>query len=101
MLFNVLNNAIKNSTEHQQIEIKTVLANGRFSVIIADCGRGMTPKELEMLFARFRKKLSPDQDSTGIGLAITKTIADFHDIVISVASEPAKGTRFTFLFPEK
>ncbi len=101
MLFNVLNNAIKNSSEHQHIGIKTVLANGRFSVIVADCGRGMTPKELDLLFARFRKKLNPNQDSTGIGLAITKTIADFHDIVISVASEPGEGTRFTFLFPEK
>lgn len=101
MLFNVLNNAIKNSSEHQHIEIKTVLATGRFSVIIADNGRGMTPKELDQLFERFRKKLNPNQDSTGIGLAITKSIADFHDIVISVTSKPGEGTRFTFIFPEK
>jgi signal transduction histidine kinase len=77
------------------------LANGRFSIIIADNGRGMTPKELDLLFARFRKKLNPNQDSTGIGLAITKSIADFHDIVISVTSKPGEGTRFNFLFPEK
>jgi len=101
MLFNVLNNAIKNSSEHQHIEIKTLHTNGRFSVIIADNGRGMTPGELGLLFARFRKKLSPDKDSTGIGLAITKSIADFHDTVISVTSKPGEGTRFTFLFPEK
>lgn len=100
MLFNVLNNAIKNSSEHQHIEIKIVVANGRYGVIVADNGRGMTPRELDQLFARFRKKLNPNQDSTGIGLAITKSIADFHNIVISVTSKSGEGTRFTFLFPK-
>ena len=100
MLFNVLNNAIKNSSEHQHIEIQTVLDNGRFTVIIADNGRGMTPQELDLLFARFRKKLNPKEDSTGIGLAITKSIADFHNIQISVTSRPGEGTKFSFLFPE-
>ncbi len=28
----------------------------------------------------------------------TKTIADFHDISISVESEPGKGTKFSFVF---
>lgn len=40
------------------------------------------------------------EDGTGIGLAIAKTIADFHKIVISVTSEVGKGTSFSFLFPE-
>jgi len=39
-------------------------------------------------------------EGTGIGLAIAKTIADFHNIDVKVASESGKGTIFTFLFPE-
>jgi signal transduction histidine kinase len=39
-------------------------------------------------------------EGTGIGLAIAKTIADFHGIDVSVTSDQGKGTRFTFLFPQ-
>jgi signal transduction histidine kinase len=38
-------------------------------------------------------------DGTGIGLAIAKTIADFHNIEIAVSSEAGKGTTFIFHFP--
>ena len=38
-------------------------------------------------------------DGTGIGLAIAKTIADFHEISIEVHSEPGSGTKFSFIFP--
>jgi signal transduction histidine kinase len=40
-----------------------------------------------------------DDDGTGIGLAITKSIADFHKIDVSVSSEVEKGTTFSFIFP--
>jgi signal transduction histidine kinase len=59
----------------------------------------MTEKQLEIIFSRFRTKLDPEIDSTGIGLAITKSIADFHAIEIKVTSEPGKGTEFCFIFP--
>ena len=100
MLFNVLNNAIKNSSAQQLIEIKTVRQDSRFEVVISDSGRGMKEEELTALFSRFSKKLYPDEESTGIGLAIAKSIADFHNIIISVTSNPGEGTIFSFLFPE-
>jgi signal transduction histidine kinase len=39
-------------------------------------------------------------EGTGIGLAITKSIADFHNIDITVESELNKGTNFIFTFHE-
>jgi signal transduction histidine kinase len=73
--------------------------DGKLTVLIRDTGKGMTPAQLENLFSRFKTDVSQDENSSGIGLAITKSIADFHNIDIKVTSEPGKGTEFLFFFP--
>jgi signal transduction histidine kinase len=60
----------------------------------------MDEAQLSALFSRFRAKRENDENGTGIGLAIAKTIADFHNIEVSVISSPGKGTQFSFIFPE-
>ncbi len=99
MFYNVVNNAVKNTPRRGKIEIGGKWRDAIFEVSVIDTGKGMTQKQLDNLFSRFRTKLDPAGDSTGIGLAITKSIADFHDIAIRVLSEPGKGTEFFFFFP--
>ncbi len=99
MLYNVVNNAVKNTPPGGKIDIGGRENAGRFEVSICDTGRGMTREQLGKLFSRFSTRLEPTGDSTGIGLAITKSIADFHDISVRVMSEPEKGTQFFFFFP--
>ena len=82
------------------IEISGNESEGRFEISVSDTGRGMTQEQLDKLFSRFNTRLEPGGDSTGIGLAITKSIADFHDIAVRVISEPTTGTQFFFFFPE-
>jgi len=99
MFYNVVNNALKHTPGMGKIEIAGKWRDAIFEVSVLDTGRGMTPKELDNLFSRFRTKLDPSGENTGIGLAITKSIADFHDIAVRVLSEPGKGTEFFFFFP--
>ena len=99
MLYNVVNNAIKHTPPEGSIHVRGEKTDEKYIVTITDTGRGMTEKQLEVIFSRFRTKLDPDSDSTGIGLAITKSIADFHGIEIKVKSQPGKGTEFSFIFP--
>ncbi len=99
MFYNVVNNAVKHTPEGGRIEISGNENAGRFEISVSDTGRGMTPEQLDKLFSRFNTRLDPGGDSTGIGLAITKSIADFHDIAVRVISEPDKGTQFFFFFP--
>ena len=99
MFFNVINNAVKNTEAGGEISIATTQGD-RLRVSITDTGIGMTHEQLDLLFSRFKNKLDPREDNTGIGLAITKSIADFHNISISVSSEPGKGSTFIFTFPE-
>ncbi|MCX6329195.1 MAG: HAMP domain-containing sensor histidine kinase [Bacteroidia bacterium] len=99
MFYNVINNAVKNTPAGGEVTVNSLLRQGRFIVNITDNGKGMTEAQKNTLFERFRTKSEAEREGTGIGLAITKTIADFHKIEISVISEPEKGTVFSFIFP--
>jgi signal transduction histidine kinase len=99
MFYNVVNNAVKHTPPGGRIDISSMENEGRFEVSVCDTGNGMTPEQLDRLFSRFSTRLEPKGDNTGIGLAITKSIADFHEISVRVLSEPEKGTKFFFFFP--
>ncbi len=59
----------------------------------------MSKDQMATLFSRFTTRLDVSRNNTGIGLAISKSIADFHEIGITVSSEIQKGTSFSFIFP--
>jgi signal transduction histidine kinase len=101
MFFNIVNNSVKNTPSGGTVLVKSVLKNNNFVVNISDTGKGLTEDQKESLFSRFRMRNKESGEGTGIGLAIAKTIADFHKITISVASEYGKGTKFLFVFPQK
>jgi signal transduction histidine kinase len=100
MFYNVVNNALKNTPHGGEVKIINLQGRNIFSVTISDTGRGMTEEQKSTLFSRFKTRLDTASNNTGIGLAISKSIADFHNIEITVTSEIQKGTRFSFQFPE-
>jgi signal transduction histidine kinase len=100
MFYNVLNNAVKNTPSGKEIWIKSARGGNMFVVTIIDAGKGMTEAQLTNLFSRFTTRLDINDNNTGIGLAISKSIADFHGIKITVDSTIQKGTCFSFSFPE-
>ena len=100
MLYNVVNNAVQHTPRGGRIVISGKLNGGRFGISVSDTGEGMSPEQLDRLFTRFSHRPDPAGTSTGIGLAITKSIADFHNIAVRVLSEKGKGTQFLFFFPE-
>jgi signal transduction histidine kinase len=100
MFYNVVNNAIKNTDPGGKIIVSSNIKHGKFKAMIADNGSGMNETQMKDLFSRFKSGNHNGGDGTGIGLAITKSIADFHEIEVSVTSEIGKGTTFSFIFPE-
>lgn len=100
MFYNVVNNAVKNTLSGGEVHVKSFYRNNNFVVTISDTGSGMTEAQKDTLFSRFRTKLETNGNNTGIGLAISKSIADFHRIEISVDSIIQKGTSFSFSFPK-
>jgi signal transduction histidine kinase len=100
MFYNVLNNAVKNTPSDGEVNIRSFYLMDSFLIAVSDTGRGMTEEQMSTLFSRFRTRLDISSNNTGIGLAISKSIADFHGIEITVTSEIQKGTCFSFVFPE-
>jgi signal transduction histidine kinase len=102
MFYNLINNAIRYNKESGFIHIKDRLnADGTYAINLIDSGIGIPEEEISTIFNRFKKaNKSEDSGGYGLGLSIVKSIADYHQIIISVESDLEKGTQFGISFPE-
>ncbi|MES2456676.1 MAG: HAMP domain-containing sensor histidine kinase [Bacteroidota bacterium] len=99
LISNVLSNAIKYNVASGKIKISGILQKDGYELSVADTGIGMEEQELTTAFTRFEKLRSKREDSYGLGLAIVRSIADFHQIKTSVTSLKNKGTTVRLHFP--
>jgi two-component system phosphate regulon sensor histidine kinase PhoR len=101
-LVNLIDNAVKYSSEKGEIQIKAVKTDSGVSFSIQDNGIGISKKHLPRLFERFYrvdKARSREQGGTGLGLAIVKHIVQAHGGHVTVDSTPGKGSTFTIHLP--
>lgn len=101
VLQNLLDNAIKFTPSHGQINIQLINMQYGVKVSVVDTGIGIAPEDQAYIFERY-KQLTDGASSPkgmGIGLAIVKKILDLHHINIQVKSIPGAGTIFWFEIP--
>lgn len=99
LIYNLVNNAIRYNRENGSIHISTSVAPDDGIILhIEDTGVGIKPELIPGLFDRFKKSGNPGEENYGLGLAIVRSIADYHHATISVSSAPGKGSRFTIVF---
>jgi two-component system sensor histidine kinase ArlS len=98
MLFNVVNNAIKYNKPGGKIRVEGKMGVKTYELWVRDTGLGMSPEQIPHIFSRFKRLQAPDGESHGLGLPIVQTVAQFHQIKLSVTSAPGEGTEFCFLF---
>lgn len=96
LFFNVVNNALKHTPRGGEIWILGHRKKRRCQVEIVDSGEGIPSDLLPDIFMRFKKRNGGNDSGSGIGLAIAKSVSDFHHIKVEVSSELGKGTRFVF-----
>ena len=99
VLYNLLDNAIKFSSDDSSISIETTDRNGKIYISVKDHGIGIPKKSLTKIWDRFYKSdlsRGKDKKGTGLGLAIVKEIMQAHNENISVVSTEGVGTEFTF-----
>ena len=104
---NILHNAIIYTPDGGNINIEigtyTDVRQRQFGIItVEDNGVGIPQENIPHLFEPFYKvnqARTSDGTRSGMGLAITKTIVDLHHGVISIESEPDKGSCFQILLP--
>ena len=99
---NLVDNAIKYSTEDTTISISLIKDNKNAIITVADQGIGISPENLDRIFERFYrvdKARARDTGGTGLGLSIVDSIIKQHNGNISVESQQGKGTVFTVVLP--
>lgn len=99
VIYNLLHNAIKFTSEKGKVIIGTAISKGKVLVWVQDTGLGIEKDEIDLIWDRFYKSdksRSSDKSGTGLGLAIIKNIINEHRQKIWVESEPGKGAKFLF-----
>ncbi|WP_426162109.1 CHASE domain-containing protein [Pseudoduganella sp. R-34] len=103
VLLNFTSNAIKFS-ENSKIYIRARPVEDRdnYTVVrfeVQDNGIGMTPAQVSSLFQSFHQgdtSTTRKYGGTGLGLVISKQLAELMDGTVGVESEPGKGSTFWF-----
>src|SRR3989344_718571 len=99
---NLIDNAIQYSPPGATVEIFSREVGDHVEVGIKDNGRGLDPKERNLLFTKFYRGENPAGDQvkgSGLGLYLTKYFIELHQGSIQVESEKGIGSTFTISLP--
>jgi signal transduction histidine kinase len=100
---NLLSNAVKFTPKGGQISVALMATEQDARVTVADTGSGITGDVLPYVFDAFRQGQATLQQSShglGLGLSISRYLAERHDGTITVVSGgPGRGSAFTVTLP--
>jgi PAS domain S-box-containing protein len=109
ILLNVIGNAIK-FTQIGEVFVRCSVPQGEENLAseesmyiqfeIMDTGQGFTEKEAQYLFKRFSQidgSSTRQHGGTGLGLVISRQLAQLHGGDMSASGVPGKGATFTFI----
>lgn len=101
-LYNLLDNAVKYSSEHGEIRL-TAHRDKEIVLSVSDTGIGISKEDLPRIFERFyradKARTAESIRGTGLGLAIVKHIAQLHGGYVQAESELGKGTTIRVVLP--
>jgi signal transduction histidine kinase len=101
ILLNLLSNAIK-FTDSGEVVIRSRAYEKTVEVSVADTGIGIAAENLERIFDPFwqvEQRSTRKVGGTGLGLSVSRTLAQLVGGDIRVESEPGKGSTFTLTLP--
>jgi signal transduction histidine kinase len=101
ILLNLLSNAIKFGLGKPIIVRSRLREDSRFEVEVIDQGIGIGAEDLERIFDEFVQigKSAQQQEGTGLGLPISKRLAELLHGELLVHSTPGEGSRFQLVLP--
>lgn len=102
---NLIDNALKHAKSH--VKVSAEKRDDYFEITVVDDGAGIPTKAQPHIFERFyradkahsRDEKAQTGSGAGLGLAISKFIAEAHDGTIILAKSDSSGSIFTVKFP--
>ncbi|MGF1590283.1 MAG: sensor histidine kinase [Pleurocapsa sp.] len=98
ILINLLSNAIK-FTDRGSVILKVSLHDDYLHFAVIDTGTGISKENMSKLFQPF-PQISNHHENTGLGLTLSKKLAQLHGGDIMVTSKLDKGSCFTLTIPQ-
>jgi len=98
VLWNLLTNAIKFTSQEGRVAISLKRAKGYAEITVTDTGKGISADFLPYVFDRFRQadsSITRSYTGLGLGLAIVRHLVELHGGSVSVDS-PGEGKGATF-----
>ncbi len=100
ILVNLLRNSIQAlaaaHTPGGAVAVTSRVSEGKIVIVVSDNGPGIDPDVKERLFEPF---VTTKSSGMGLGLSISRSIAEAHQGSLSVASPPTGGTAFRIVLP--
>ena len=97
VISNLLENAARHAPTGTTVRVEAAPVDGMVEVAISDEGTGVPVDERELIFAPFRR--GRGSSSSGVGLAICRSIVIAHGGTIGVDTSESGGARFHFTVP--
>src|SRR6185437_9097389 len=100
IVYNLLSNALKFTAPHSTVNITVEGLVDTWRLTVRDQGNGIPVARIKKLFLPYETEVSAiNPEGVGIGLYITKYIADLLSARITVHNEPQGGACFQVEFP--
>lgn len=100
ILYNLIQNAIQASPTGSRVSITVAATNDELRVAVRDDGCGIAPEILPQIFDPFFTTKHVDSEGgMGLGLSVSRSLAEASGGRIEVETQPGRGSTFTMTFP--
>ena len=100
LLTNLIENAVRHGAADSPIEVSARVQDGELELVVADRGPGLAPGEETRIFEKFQRGAGHEsRPGAGLGLTISRGIAEVHGGTIRAESRAGGGARFVVKIP--
>jgi len=100
LIRNLIENALRYSAEKGLIRVSLASEKDSLVLVVEDSGKGVATEDFDKITERFyRGQDEQNTSGAGLGLALVKDIADFHQAELNFGRSELGGLKVSVLFP--
>jgi signal transduction histidine kinase len=100
VVINLVSNAIKyNTSADPTVRVSSAAGDGRYEIRVADNGPGIAPGDRDRIFTKFTRGKTARHGGAGLGLAISRHIAERLGGELLLVREGGPGAEFVLRLP--